>query len=162
MAWGYQLNTEFDFESPFFWPEYAFPWGAAALLGVGATTTTGATTSAGSTTTKTNSTPSWITSLQDPKLKADMASRYNSITAGDMAAALGDLASEVNSSTSKTLTASQFADLKSIASNIGSTGASSYLQFITNAFVNGNAANAWWTGGAAKSVALGNLAAGSP
>ena len=41
-------------------------------------------------------------------------------------------------------------------------GASAYLQFITNAFVNGNAANANWTGGAAKSVALGNLAAGSP
>ncbi len=47
-----------------------------------------------------------------------------------------------------------------IASNIGSIGASAYLQFITNAFVNGNAANANWTGGAAKPVKLGNLAAG--
>jgi hypothetical protein len=39
-------------------------------------------------------------------------------------------------------------------------GASAYLQFITNAFINGNSANATWTGGAANTVALGNLAAG--
>ena len=39
-------------------------------------------------------------------------------------------------------------------------GASSYLQFITNAFVNGNAANASWTNGASISAPLGNLATG--
>src|SRR5205823_13704147 len=33
--------------------------------------------------------------------------------------------------------------------------------FRSQAFVNGNAANATWTGGAASSVALGNLATGS-
>ena len=76
-----------------------------------------------------------------------------------MAKALSDLAAELTSSKT-TLSSSQLADLKLIASNIGSMGASAYLQFITNAFVNGNAANATWTGGAAKSVALGNLAAG--
>ena len=76
-----------------------------------------------------------------------------------MAKALGDLAAELNAAKT-TLSASQVADLKSIAGNIALMGASPYLQFITNAFVNGNPANVSWTGGAAKSVALGNLGAG--
>ncbi len=39
-------------------------------------------------------------------------------------------------------------------------GASGYLQFITNALVNGNSANAYWTGGYANYVWLGNLTTG--
>jgi hypothetical protein len=120
----------------------------------GPTTTKSSTSSSGAA-------PSWISSLNDPALKADFTSfsSAGSITEAEMAKALSDLAAELTSSRA-TLSASQVADLKSIASNIGSMGASAYLQFITNAFVNGNAANATWTGGAAKSVALGALAAG--
>ena len=163
MAWGYQFYTEFDFESPFFWPGFSFPWAAVGHLGSGATKTTGATTSSVSAATKTTtaSTPSWIISLQDSKLKADFASFYSasSITEANMATALQDLANELTTS-NKTLSASQVTDLKSIASNIASMGASSYLQFITNAFVNGNTANSSYTGGKANPVALGNLATG--
>ena len=99
-----------------------------------------------------SSAPSWISSLKDPVLKADFTSFANaggSITEAEMSKALSDLAAELTSSKT-TLSSSQLADLKLIASNIGSMGASAYLQFITNAFVNGNAANANWTGGAAK------------
>ncbi|HXZ17604.1 MAG TPA: C2 family cysteine protease, partial [Roseiarcus sp.] len=80
-------------------------------------------------------------------------------TEAEMTKALTDLAGELTSSKT-TLSSSQLSDLKTIAANIGSMGASSYLQFVTNALVNGNAANATWTGGASQSVALGNLAAG--
>jgi len=120
-------------------------------------TTTGTTT----TTTKSSSPPSWISSLSDADLKADFTSfsSSGSITEADIAKALSDLASELTSSKT-TLSASQLNDLKSIAANIGSMGASGYLQFITNALVNGNAANATWTGGGSSSVALGNLATG--
>ena len=120
-------------------------------------TTTGTTT----TTTKSSSPPSWISSLSDADLKADFTSfsSSGSITEADIAKALSDLASELTSSKT-TLSASQLNDLKSIAANIGSMGASGYLQFITNALVNGNAANATWTGGGSTSVALGNLATG--
>jgi hypothetical protein len=106
-------------------------------------------------------TPSWITSLNDPALKADFTAFYAAgpITEAEMAKAFGDLGGELTSAKA-TLSKSQAADLQSVNSNIGSMGASAYLQFITNAFVNGNAANASWTGGAAKPVALGNLAVG--
>jgi hypothetical protein len=109
-----------------------------------------------------SSAPSWISSLKDPVLKADFTSFANaggSITEAEMTKALSDLAAELTSSKA-TLSSSQVTDLQTIAKNIGSMGASAYLQFITNAFVNGNAANANWTGGAAQPVKLGNLAAG--
>ncbi len=105
--------------------------------------------------------PSWISGLKDTVLNADFTkfSSAGSITEAEMTTSLNDLASELTSSKT-TLSASQLTDLKTIASNIGSMGASAYLQFITNALVNGNAANATWTGGGSTSVALGNLATG--
>ena len=105
--------------------------------------------------------PAWISSLQDAVLRSDFTAFSNagSITESEMAKAMTDLSAELKSSGS-TLSAAQVADLKSISGNIASMGATAYLQFVTNALVNGNAANATWTGGAAKSVALGNLAAG--
>ena len=141
--------------------------GRSAFFAQGRDGSTSATSAARTATTASpsltpSSAPSWISSLKDPVLKADFTSFANaggSITEAEMAKALSDLAAELTSSKT-TLSSSQLADLKLIASNIGSMGASAYLQFITNAFVNGNAANANWTGGAAKSVALGNLAAG--
>ena len=54
----------------------------------------------------------------------------------------------------------QLSDLKSIASNIGSMGASAYLEFITKAFVNGDPDNATWTGGGPSTSTLGDLGAG--
>ena len=107
--------------------------------------------------------PSWIANLKDASLRTDFTNFYSAsptITETEMATALGDLAAELTLSKTK-LSTNQLADLKSIASNIGaSMDASPYLQFITNALVNGNAANATWTGGAARSTKLGNLAAG--
>ena len=106
-------------------------------------------------------TPSWISALMDRALKADFSSFYTagSITEAEMTKALSGLVAE-NEKSNATLSASQLADLQSIASNIGAMGASSYLQFITDALVNGNAANTTWTGGGSKSVALGDLAVG--
>ena len=52
--------------------------------------------------------------------------------------------------------------MKTIAANLNQgVTTSSYLTSITNALVMGDMANTYWTGGAATSVALGNLAAGS-
>jgi hypothetical protein len=111
------------------------------------------------------SSPSWISDLQDPALKANFiafADRRAPITEADLANAFTALADEVsNNASNPTLTQSQLSDLESIAANIGSMGASSYLQFITNAFVNGDAANATWTGGQNASTQIGNLTAGA-
>ena len=73
---------------------------------------------------------------------------------------MNDLAAELTTSNT-TLSASQLADLQSIAANIGSLGASPYLQYIVNAFVGDNPANAQWTGGGATPTALGALAVGA-
>lgn len=60
------------------------------------------------------------------------------------------------------LTAAQFTDLKALTSAVGAVdGSGSYLFGELAALVNGNAANAQWTGGATSSVALGNLAVGT-
>ena len=98
------------------------------------------------------STPSWITGLSDATLKADFTtfSSAGALTEVEMTKALTDLSAALKSS-NKTLSASQLTDLKTIAANIGSMSASPYLQYIVNAFVNGNAANAVWTGGGASS-----------
>ena len=65
-------------------------------------------------------------------------------------------------SSNTSLTAAEFSDLETIAANLNNgMQASSYLTSITNALINGNAANATWTGGAASSKRLGNLAVGS-
>jgi len=78
-----------------------------------------------------------------------------------LAAVLSDLDSKLSSSKTA-LTAAEFSDLKTIAANLdnGMT-TSSYLTGVMQDLVNGNAANATWTGGAASSTTLGNLAAGS-
>ena len=110
-------------------------------------------------TTNVKAAATWISSLNDPVLKAAFTAFGDSITEADMAKALDDLASELTSDNT-TLSASQLTDLETIAANIGSMGASSYLQFITDAFVNGDAANADWTGGAASATPLGDLATG--
>lgn len=60
------------------------------------------------------------------------------------------------------LTLAQLNDLKALTTAVGqSQGTTSYLYRIVSDVVNGNKSNATWTGGAATSVALGNLAVGS-
>ena len=124
--------------------------------------TTSTATVAATTTTKTT-VPAWVNTLTNAQIKADMTA---AITNGTVTyAGLLKVFTDVDASLAATktkLSASQFADLKTIAANLNNgVSTSSYLTYITQAFVNGNAANATWTGGAASSVALGNLATGS-
>ena len=75
---------------------------------------------------------------------------------------LGVLTGLGNTIATTGLNAAQLADLKLLTKAVGSIdGTGSYLYGVLNALVNGNAANATWTGGKTSSVALGNLAVGS-
>ncbi len=108
-------------------------------------------------------TPSWISTLSDAGIKADMTAAASSgaVSEAGMAQLFTDLAANLKSNNT-TLSASQFNDLKTIAVNlnVGET-ASAYLTYVTNALISGNAANASFTGGGAKATTLGNLAAGA-
>ena len=107
--------------------------------------------------------PSWISALTDAVLKTDMtaASAGGAVSETAMARLFSDLGAELTASKT-TLSAGQISDLKTIAAdlNVGET-ASSYVTYVANALIGGNAANAKWTGGAASTGALGNLAVGS-
>ena len=110
-----------------------------------------------------NSASNWINTLSDPTIKAAMlaASSTGTVTEGGLATLFTNLGAELTAS-GNTLSASQFADLKTIATNLDvGESASSYLSYITNALVNGNAANATWAGGANTATTLGNLTVGS-
>ena len=95
--------------------------------------------------------PAWIASLNDATIKADMtrASAGGTVSETGMAQLFSDLAAELTANNS-TLSASQLNDLQTIAAdlNVGET-ASSYVTYITDALIDGNAANVDWTGGAA-------------
>ena len=120
-------------------------------------------TTAGLTPGATTATPAWVAALNDPALKAAMtaAAANGIVTEAGMAKVFGDLVAELTA-TKTTLSAGQFAGLKTIAASIALGGtASPYVTYVTNALVNGNAANARWTGGTAASTTLGNLAAGA-
>jgi hypothetical protein len=136
--------------------------GGAAISTEGDVSATGATSDA-STTTGSAATPSWISTLKDPVIKADMtaASAGGTVSETGMAKLFSDLAAELTTGKT-TLSSSQLTDLKTIAAdlNVGET-ASPYVTYITDQLVNGNAANAKWTGGAASATTLGNLAVGS-
>ena len=107
--------------------------------------------------------PAWITSLNDIVIKTDMttASAGGTVSETGMAQLFLDLAAELGNSNTN-LSASQLNDLQTIAAdlNVGET-ASSYVTYITDALIDGNAANAVWTGGADSAITLGNLAVGS-
>jgi hypothetical protein len=107
--------------------------------------------------------PSWMSTLQTTSIASDMiaADVNGTVTYAGLEKLFADLDSTLASSNTS-LTAAEFSDLKTIAANLNNgMQASSYLTSITNALVNGNAANATWTGGAASSSSLGNLAVGS-
>jgi hypothetical protein len=107
--------------------------------------------------------PSWVSTLQTASIASDMvaADVNGTVTYAGLENLFADLESSLASS-GTSLTAAEFSDLKTIATNLNNgMQASPYLVWITNALVDGNAANATWTGGAASSTSLGNLAVGS-
>ncbi|HLJ19799.1 MAG TPA: C2 family cysteine protease [Stellaceae bacterium] len=96
-------------------------------------------------------------------IRADMiaADVNGTVTYAGLDKLLTDLDATLKTS-GKGLTAAEFSDLKTIAANLNNgMSTSSYLTWSMNALVNGNAANATWTGGAGSSTALGNLAVGA-
>jgi len=124
---------------------------------------TTATTSTGSSLVKTVSTPSWILNLSNASIKTDMtaAAATGTVSYAGLDKLFLDVESLISTQGSG-LTSSEFSDLKTIAAdlNLGLT-TSSYLTYVTNALVNGNVANATWTGGGSTSVSLGNMTTGS-
>ena len=111
--------------------------------------------------TSSTSVPSWVSSLSDSALKNDMIAMNGNVTEAGLTKMMVDLGNELTKG-NNTLSASQFNDLETIAIdlNVGETS-SAYESYIMNALVNGNAANATWTGGAETTSALGNLTTGS-
>jgi hypothetical protein len=136
--------------------------GAGVSTSGGASGVTGNSVSA-SQTTGSGATPTWIASLNDTVIKTDMAaaSAGGIVSETGMAQLFGDLAAELTADNT-TLSAGQLNDLQTIAANlnVGET-ASSYVTYITDALIDGNPANALWTGAAASATALGNLAVGA-
>jgi Calpain family cysteine protease len=114
-----------------------------------------------SSTASTTTVPAWVKTLSNASIRTDMtaADVNGTVSYAGLLKVLTDIDATL-SSTSK-LTASQLADLKTIAANLNNgMSTSSYLTYEMQALVNGNAANATWTGGAASAVTLGNLAVG--
>ena len=110
------------------------------------------------------STLSWIMNLSDSVLRSDMTSAAadGTFSYAEAFKVTQDLYNENFAPGAGKVTAGQFSDLKSIVANLGNgLAASSYVKSITNAFVNGDAFNAYWTGGDTKSIALGNLGVGT-
>ena len=126
------------------------------------TTTTPITTSTStSTVSSTPSLPSWIKSLSTASIETDMAAAdvNGTVSYAGLLKVFNDLDAKLGSTK---LTAAEMADLKTIAANLNNgLSTSSYLTGITQSLVNGNKANATWTGGGASAVTLGNLATGS-
>ena len=89
------------------------------------------------------------------------ASATGTISESAMAKVISDLGAELAASKT-TLSASQLADLKTLAADLNQgESASAYVTYITDALIDGNAANTTWTGGRASASGLGNLAAGT-
>lgn len=108
-------------------------------------------------------TPSWISTLSTASIAADMtaADVNGTVTYAGLEKVFADIDTTLASGNT-TLTAAEFNDLKTIAANLNNgMSTSGYLVSITQALVNGNAANASWTGGGASTTSLGNLAAGA-
>lgn len=107
--------------------------------------------------------PAWIASLNDTVIRNEMtaASAGGIVSEAGMAQLFSALAAELTTDNT-TLSVGQLTDLKTIATdlNVGET-ASPYVTYITEALINGSAANAEWTGGAASAATLGNLGVGS-
>jgi hypothetical protein len=107
--------------------------------------------------------PAWASKLQTASIAADMAAAdvNGTVTYAGLETRLTDLDSNLSSSKT-TLTSAEMSDLKTIVANLDNgMSTSAYLTNVMNSLVNGNAANATWTGGTATSTAFGNLAVAS-
>ena len=160
-----------SFQQPAFQPVPSFasfsavsPVSATAPATTGASGT-GASAPTATTVATTGSTPvpTWVSTLQTASNAADMSAAdvNGTVTYAGLENLLNDLDSTLSSSKS-TLTSAEFSDLKTIVTDLNNgMSTSAYLTNIMTSLVDGNAANATWTGGAASSTTLGNLAAGS-
>ena len=143
---------------------------AAPTSGTGTATTGGTaapsgspTTGAGSTVVKGTATPAWVSALTDAGIKADMtaATADGTVTYSEMLNVLTDVDNSLSGKSSG-LSAAQFSDLKTIMNNWSNgVSMSTYVHDVANRLVNGDAANAKYTGGGVSTVALGNLGVGS-
>jgi hypothetical protein len=107
--------------------------------------------------------PAWVAGLSTASIRHDMtaADEHGTVTYSGLEKLFADLDAKLSHSKSS-LTAAEMSDLKTIAANLNNgMSTSSYLVAITDALVDGNPANATWTGGAASSTKLRNLAVGS-
>jgi hypothetical protein len=137
--------------------------GAAPVSVVTPTTTASTPSTAPTGAIKSTPAPAWVSALQNASIAADMAAAdvNGTVTYAGIETLLTDLDAKLASSRTS-LTASQLSDLKTIVANLNNgMTTSAYLTSTLNSLVNGNAANASWTGGGATSTALGNLAVGS-
>ena len=117
---------------------------AAAPPTLAATPTTTTTT-----TTKATAVPAWASKLQTASIAADMAAAdvNGTVTYAGLETLLTDLNSKLSSSKT-TLTSAELSDLKTIVANLDNgMSTSAYLTNVMNSLVNGNAANATWSGG---------------
>lgn len=105
----------------------------------------------------------WIDTLSTQLISADMAAAAADgvVTYNELLKLFSDVEATL-AQTGRMLSAAEFADLRTIAANLNNgMSTSDYLVSITQSLVDGNLANAVWTGGQSASVPLGNLAAGS-
>jgi hypothetical protein len=89
-------------------------------------------------------TPFWVSTLSTASIAADMAAAdvNGTVTYTGLKNLFTDLDASLTSS-GTALTAAELADLKTIAANLNNgMSTSSYLAYIANTLINGNAANA--------------------
>ena len=113
------------------------------------------------TATATPGAPSWLSSLSTASIASDMgvACADGVVTAAELTTVLSDLAASL---TSSALSSAAFNDLRTVASNLRTgVSTSDYVSYVFGAIVNGNPANAYWTGGGAMRVSLGDLSPGA-
>ena len=138
---------------------------ATPTTGTAATTApaTSATASNTTSTTSASTSTAWINALTDVGIKADMVADFaagSTITYNEITKLLTDVDTSISGKAAG-LTSTEFSDLKTIVSDWTSgISMSSYVHDVLNRFVNGDAANAFYTGGA-TATALGNLKVGS-
>ncbi len=103
-------------------------------------------------------TASWVYSLSDSGIESDMASfaADGVFTDGEAIQLLADVANRGS------VTAAELSSLQVIAANLNSgLSTSDYVSHLFIQLVNGNPANATWTGGSTTHVTLGNLQVGT-
>jgi hypothetical protein len=105
----------------------------------------------------------WVSTLSTSSIAADMADAVNDgvVSYDELLKLFSDVEATLEQA-GRTLTAAEFSDLQIVAANLNNgVSTSDYLVCITRALVDGNLANAFWTGGEISAVPLGNLAAGA-